>query len=95
MTSERDAARLEFEAMRKERLDLFMAGFSTITNKLKEMYQVSDAEVGVVSHVFLISYHDITSVGPSSPAGAQEARQWVSVSPQEHLNRLSSGFIFN
>lgn len=52
MTSERDAARLEFEAMRKERLDLFMAGFSTITNKLKEMYQVSDAEVGVVSHMF-------------------------------------------
>ena len=41
MTSERDAARLEFETMRKQRLDEFMAGFSTITNKLKEMYQVS------------------------------------------------------
>ena len=40
MTSERDAARLEFESMRKQRLDLFMAGFSVITNKLKEMYQV-------------------------------------------------------
>ena len=40
MTSERDAARGEFETMRKQRLDEFMAGFSTITNKLKEMYQV-------------------------------------------------------
>ena len=40
MTSERDTARAEFETMRKQRLDEFMAGFSTITNKLKEMYQV-------------------------------------------------------
>ena len=40
MTTERDAARGEFETMRKQRLDEFMAGFSTITNKLKEMYQV-------------------------------------------------------
>ena len=42
MTSERDAARAEFETMRKQRLDEFMAGFSIITNKLKEMYQVSE-----------------------------------------------------
>lgn len=40
MTSERDSARLEFETMRKQRLDEFMSGFSVITNKLKEMYQV-------------------------------------------------------
>ena len=40
MTSERDTARVEFESMRKQRLDEFMAGFSIITNKLKEMYQV-------------------------------------------------------
>ena len=40
MTGERDTARGEFETMRKQRLDEFMAGFSTITNKLKEMYQV-------------------------------------------------------
>lgn len=44
MTSERDEARLEFETMRKQRLDEFMAGFSTITNKLKEMYQVRERE---------------------------------------------------
>jgi structural maintenance of chromosome 4 len=40
VTGERDAARRDYEMMRKERLDKFMAGFSVITNKLKEMYQV-------------------------------------------------------
>lgn len=41
VTGQRDEARRSYEAMRKERLDKFMGGFSTITNKLKEMYQVS------------------------------------------------------
>ena len=45
VTGQRDQARVDFEAMRKQRLDKFMAGFSTITNKLKEMYQVSVAPV--------------------------------------------------
>lgn len=40
VTSERDQKRREHEAMRKQRLDEFMAGFSVITTKLKEMYQV-------------------------------------------------------
>ena len=40
ITSERDEARKRFEELRKERLDKFMTGFSTITYKLKEMYQV-------------------------------------------------------
>ena len=40
ITAERDDARKQFEDMRKQRLDLFMAGFSVITSKLKEMYQV-------------------------------------------------------
>lgn len=41
VTSERDQKRREHEAMRKQRLDEFMAGFSVITTKLKEMYQVN------------------------------------------------------
>lgn len=41
VTSERDQKRKEHEAMRKQRLDEFMAGFSVITTKLKEMYQVN------------------------------------------------------
>ena len=40
-TSSRDAARKEFDDLRQQRLDCFMAGFSVITTKLKEMYQVS------------------------------------------------------
>lgn len=40
VTSQRDNKRHEHEAMRKQRLDEFMAGFSVITTKLKEMYQV-------------------------------------------------------
>ena len=40
ITSDRDSARKEFEDMRKRRLDEFMTGFSVITSKLKEMYQV-------------------------------------------------------
>lgn len=43
ITTERDGARTMFEDMRKQRLDEFMAGFSTITSKLKEMYQVGGA----------------------------------------------------
>ena len=40
VTGDRDRCRKEFDEMRKQRLDEFMAGFSIITNKLKEMYQV-------------------------------------------------------
>ena len=40
VTAERDEARKRFEELRKQRLDQFMTGFSTITYKLKEMYQV-------------------------------------------------------
>lgn len=47
ITAERDARRSEFESFRKQRLDEFMAGFSTITNKLKEMYQVCGGGVRV------------------------------------------------
>lgn len=49
ITGERDEARLEFDRLRKQRLDEFMAGFGVITGKLKEMYQV-----GVVGWVRLL-----------------------------------------
>ena len=42
MTSERDARKMENALLRKQRLEEFMIGFSTITTKLKEMYQVGD-----------------------------------------------------
>ena len=40
-TNERDAAKKRYDELRKIRLDEFMAGFSAISAKLKEMYQVS------------------------------------------------------
>ena len=40
ITARRDAKKEEYDALRKRRLDEFMAGFSAISLKLKEMYQV-------------------------------------------------------
>lgn len=41
VTNQRDAAKKRYDDLRKVRLDEFMAGFSAISAKLKEMYQVS------------------------------------------------------
>ena len=50
ITSDRDNARREFEALRKKRLDEFMTGFSVITSKLKEMYQVNTITVHITKY---------------------------------------------
>ncbi|KXS17124.1 hypothetical protein M427DRAFT_263911 [Gonapodya prolifera JEL478] len=39
-TKRRDDAKAEYEGLRKRRLEEFMKGFTAISNKLKEMYQV-------------------------------------------------------
>lgn len=44
VTSQRDAAKKRYDDLRKVRLDEFMAGFSAISAKLKEMYQASRRE---------------------------------------------------
>jgi structural maintenance of chromosome 4 len=41
VTASRDNEKQKYDSLSKERLDGFMAGFSTISLKLKEMYQVS------------------------------------------------------
>lgn len=41
VTQLRDAKKQEYDSLRRQRLDEFMTGFSTISLKLKEMYQVS------------------------------------------------------
>jgi len=40
VNAQRDAAKQRYDDLRKVRLDEFMAGFSAISAKLKEMYQV-------------------------------------------------------
>ena len=40
VTERRNTAQKTFDGLRKKRLEEFMAGFSVITMKLKEMYQM-------------------------------------------------------
>ncbi len=40
-TAARNAAKTNFDQLRKQRLDEFMSSFNAISSKLKEMYQVS------------------------------------------------------
>jgi len=68
ITKERDDVRKQYELLRKKRLDEFMAGFSTITMKLKEMYQMltlgGDAELELVDSLDPFSEGIIFSVRP-------------------------------
>ena len=67
-TAERDGVRREHEELRKRRLDEFMAGFNTISLKLKEMYQMitmgGDAELEVVDSLDPFSEGILFSVRP-------------------------------
>ena len=67
-TAERDGVRREHEELRKRRLDEFMAGFNTISLKLKEMYQMitmgGDAELELVDSLDPFSEGILFSVRP-------------------------------
>jgi len=67
-TKERDGAREGCESLRKKRLGDFMAGFSIITLKLKEMYQMitlgGDAELELVDSCDPFSEGIVFSVRP-------------------------------
>eukprot|EP00850_Spirogloea_muscicola_P019252 SM000187S03869 [mRNA] locus=s187:16737:24665:- [translate_table: standard] len=68
MTAERDAVQQEYDGLRKHRLNEFMAGYSVITLKLKEMYQMitlgGDAELELVDSLDPFSEGIIFSVRP-------------------------------
>ncbi|EIW64469.1 RecF/RecN/SMC protein [Trametes versicolor FP-101664 SS1] len=68
ITKLRDAKKEEYEALRKRRLDEFMAGFSAISLKLKEMYQMitlgGNAELELVDSMDPFSEGIIFSVMP-------------------------------
>lgn len=68
VTQSRDTFRAEYEGLRKKRLDEFMSGFSTITMKLKEMYQMitlgGDAELELVDSLDPFSEGILFSVRP-------------------------------
>ncbi|KAI8990648.1 RecF/RecN/SMC protein [Trametes punicea] len=68
ITKLRDAKKEEYESLRKRRLDEFMAGFNTISLKLKEMYQMitlgGNAELELVDSMDPFSEGIIFSVMP-------------------------------
>eukprot|EP00578_Thalassiosira_sp_NH16_P013877 CAMPEP_0181124522 /NCGR_PEP_ID=MMETSP1071-20121207/26531_1 /TAXON_ID=35127 /ORGANISM="Thalassiosira sp., Strain NH16" /LENGTH=1385 /DNA_ID=CAMNT_0023209843 /DNA_START=14 /DNA_END=4171 /DNA_ORIENTATION=- len=68
ITSERNEARKEHEELRRLRLEKFMDGFSQITLKLKEMYQMitlgGDAELELVDSLDPFSEGIVFSVRP-------------------------------
>ncbi|KAI6154283.1 hypothetical protein BKA82DRAFT_4099537 [Pisolithus tinctorius] len=57
ITEARDAQKLKYDTLRKQRLDEFMAGFNLISLKLKEMYQMitlggnAELELGIIFSV--------------------------------------------
>ncbi|ELU02991.1 hypothetical protein CAPTEDRAFT_224718 [Capitella teleta] len=68
VTEMRDEQRKTLEECRKQRLDEFMAGFTVITEKLKEMYQMitlgGDAELELVDSLDPFSEGIVFSVRP-------------------------------
>ncbi len=67
-TGARDAARRHHEELRRQRLEAFMAGFGSITLRLKEMYQMitlgGDAELELVDSLDPFSEGVVFSVRP-------------------------------
>ncbi|KAJ0454757.1 putative structural maintenance of chromosomes protein [Helianthus annuus] len=68
VTNERDETKKQYDEWRKRRLDEFMAGFNTISLKLKEMYQMitlgGDAELELVDSLDPFSEGVVFSVRP-------------------------------
>ena len=68
VTQERDDIKQQYDEWRKKRLDEFMAGFNTISLKLKEMYQMitlgGDAELELVDSLDPFSEGVVFSVRP-------------------------------
>ena len=73
----RDALRTRYDELRKARLSAFMAGFTTISTKLKEMYQMltlgGDAELELVDSLDPFTEGVLFSVRPPK-------KSWKSVS---------------
>merc|ERR1712010_173050 len=81
-TATRDGVRTKYDALRKKRLDEFMAGFNVIALKLKEMYQMitlgGDAELELVDSLDPFIEGVVFSVRPPK-------KSW------KHITNLSGG----
>lgn len=63
-TLRRDEAKKRYDDLRKRRLDEFMAGFTAISQKLKEMYQVCCFEIFILFLLLEILTVDIFFTTP-------------------------------
>lgn len=70
VTSQRDHAKKRYDDLRKVRLDEFMAGFSAISAKLKEMYQM--ITMGGNAEIELIDSMDPFSEGELACSMAED-----------------------
>ncbi|WVN86971.1 uncharacterized protein L203_102146 [Cryptococcus depauperatus CBS 7841] len=68
VTSKRDIAKARYDQLRKVRLDEFMAGFTVITTKLKEMYQMitmgGNAEIELIDSMDPFAEGVVLSIMP-------------------------------
>ncbi|WWC65608.1 uncharacterized protein I303_108228 [Kwoniella dejecticola CBS 10117] len=68
VTNKRDSAKKRYDDLRKVRLDEFMAGFSAISSKLKEMYQMitmgGNAEIELIDSMDPFSEGVVLSIMP-------------------------------
>jgi structural maintenance of chromosome 4 len=83
-TALRDAEKQKYDSLRKQRLDEFMAGFNTISLKLKEMYQVSGI---VFPSLLLLTDH---CVGQMITLGGNAELELV-----DSMDPFSEGIIFS
>jgi len=55
VTNQRDEQKSKYDGLRKQRLEEFMAGFSLISLKLKEMYQVCNSRQNSTRLAYLLA----------------------------------------
>ena len=103
-TDQRDSQRKLHDELRKQRLDEFMGGFTKITDKLKEMYQMitlgGDAELELVDSLDPFSEGIVFSVRPpkkswkniSNLSGGEKTLSSLEILDTLVYRRQSSGF---
>jgi hypothetical protein len=88
-TNARDEAKREYERLKRERLEIFLEGFSFISSKLKEMYQLitieGNAELELVDSLDPFSEGVLFSVMPPK-------KSWKSITNLSGGEKVSFGY---
>jgi hypothetical protein len=90
-TKQRDAQKQHYDQLRKQRLDEFMAGFTAISFKLKEMYQVCVSYDPGFFSLYLTSLTSLkTDDYPRRKRRTRACGQHGSVFGRYHLQRYAT-----